>query len=280
MTFQTTPTLFASVKGVKLGYRRFGKLGGVPLIFLTHFRGSMDLIDPLLINTIAENREVILFDNAGVGHSEGAVQDTLEAMGSTVVDFLTSIGVSKVDILGFSLGGMIAQYIVVSHPRLVNKLILAGTQSSYTEGVVFGDPEIMEIAGGAVPSEEDMLKLFFYPSSTSRALGHAWFERTKERQVEGEQWRGFLDQAGAATQQAAIGKFAADSELFEKLKQVDTPVLVTNGKADIMTPTSNSYILLQQLRNAQLHLYPDAGHGHLYQVPEIYAKQIELFLGA
>jgi pimeloyl-ACP methyl ester carboxylesterase len=240
----------------------------------------MDLVDPLLINTIAENREVILFENAGVGHSEGTVQDTLEAACSTVVDFLTSIGVSKVDILGFSLGGMIAQYIVVSHACLVNKLILAGTQSSYTEGVIFGGPEIMEIAGGAAPSEEDMMKLFFYPSSTSRALGHAWFERTKERQVEGEQWRGFLNQAGAAKQQAAIGKFAADTELLEKLKQVDTPVLVTNGKADIMTPTSNSYILLQQLRNAQLHLYPDAGHGHLYQVPEIYAKQVELFLSA
>ncbi|OKP13466.1 hypothetical protein PENSUB_657 [Penicillium subrubescens] len=201
-------------------------------------------------------------------------------MGLTVVDFLTSIGVPKVDIIGFSLGGMVAQYIVVSHPHIVNKLILAGTQSSYTEGVVFGDPEIMKIAGGAVPSEEDMMKLFFYPSSTSRALGRAWFERTQERQVEGEQWRGFLDQAGAAKQQAAIGKFATDTELFEKLKQINTAVLVTNGKADIMTPTSNSYILLQQLRNAQLHLYPDAGHGHLYQVPEIYAKQIELFLGA
>lgn len=280
MSSQITPTLFTSVKGVKLAYRRFGKQGGIPVIFLTHFRGSMDLVDPLLINAIAENREVILFDNAGVGHSEGAVQDSLEEMGSTVVDFLASIGISKFDIIGFSLGGMIAQYIVVDHPRLVNKLILAGTQSSYTDGVVFGGTEVMEIAGGATPSEEDIMKLFFSPSSTSRELGHAWFERTKERQVEGEEWRGFLGQAGAAVQQAAIGKFAADTGLFEKLKQVDTPILVTNGKADVMTPTSNSYILLQQLRNAQLHLYPDSGHGHLYQVPEIYAKQIELFLGA
>ncbi|KAJ6094552.1 hypothetical protein N7467_002065 [Penicillium canescens] len=278
MSCQTTPTLFASVKGLKLAYRRFGKPGGVPLIFLTHFRGSMDLVDPLLINTIAENREVILFDYAGVGHSEGAVQDSLKEMGSTVVDFLASIAVSKVDILGFSLGGMIAQYIVVDYPHLVNKLILAGTQSSYIEGVIFGAPEIMEIAGGITPSEEDMMKLFFYQSSTSRELGHAWFERTKERQVESEEWRGFLGQAGTAVQQAAIGKFATDTGLFDKLKEIDIPVLVTNGNADIMTPTSNSFILQQQLRNAQLHIYPDSGHGHLYQEPESYAKQVELFL--
>jgi pimeloyl-ACP methyl ester carboxylesterase len=238
----------------------------------------MDVIDPLLINSIAQTREVILFDNAGVGHSEGTIPDSLQEMGSTAVKFLATIGVSKVDILGFSLGGMVAQYIAVDYPHVVNKLVLAGTQSSYTEGVVFGSPEIMEIAGGPTPTEEDMIKLFFYSSETSRALGHTWFERTKERQVIGEERREFVGQAGAAAQHAAIGKFAADTGLFERLKQIDTPVLVTNGNADIMTPTSNSFILQQQLRDAQLHIYPDSGHGHLYQVPESYAKQLEVFL--
>lgn len=277
-THQTAPTQFASVKGFKLAYRRFGKQVGVPLLFLTHFRGTMDLIDPLLANSIAQTREVILFDNAGCGHSEGTIQDTLQESGSTVVDFLAVISVPKVDILGFSLGGMIAQCIVVEHTQVLNKLILAGTQSSYTEGLVLGAPEVSEISGSVSPNEQDMMKLFFFPSETSKALGHAWWERTKERKVQGGEGKRFVNKAGGQAQQAAIGRFVSDAGFFERLQQVHIPVLVTNGTADIMTPTSNSNILQRKLRNAQLHIYPDSGHGHLYQIPESYAKQLELFL--
>ncbi|KAJ4982584.1 2-hydroxy-6-oxononadienedioate/2-hydroxy-6-oxononatrienedioate hydrolase [Stagonosporopsis vannaccii] len=279
MSAQTAPTQYAFVGNVKLAYRRFGKQHGIPLIFLTHFRGTMDLVDPLLANSIAKHREFILFDYAGCGHSEGAVDKTLQQSGLTVVNFLNTIGIAKVDILGFSLGGMVAQSIAVEHPQVVNKIILAGTQSSLTEGIVFADdPEVPEISAQKSPTEDDMMKLFFYPSESSRALGRGWWKRTQERNVDGEARSGLLNQAGGQVQQAAIGAFVSDAGFFERLKQIDIPILVTNGTNDIMTPTPNSYLLQKHLRNAELHIYPDSGHGHLYQIPISYSKQLELFL--
>ncbi|KAM3065061.1 hypothetical protein ACMFMF_011373 [Clarireedia jacksonii] len=262
---QTATTQFTDVKGTKLAYRTLGKQNDVPLLYLTHFRGTMDLVDPLLINSIAKSRKVILLDYAGCGESEGTIPATLDEVASTVVNFLAALNISKVDLLGFSMG------------EVLRKLILSGTQSTYTEGMVFGDPEIKEIAAGAPPNEEDMQKLFFFPSETSRSLGHDWWERVKERKVDIETKR-FVNEAGAEIQWAAIEKFFSDPGFFGRFKQVDIPILVTNGRADVMTPTSNSYIIANQLKNVELHIYPDSGHGHLYQIPETYAKQLELFL--
>jgi pimeloyl-ACP methyl ester carboxylesterase len=278
MLFQTVPTQFITVNDIKLGYRRLGKQGNIPLVFLTHFRGSMDLMDPLLANSIAQNRELILFDNTGCGHSGGVIPDTIQEAGSIAVAFLAAIDVHKADILGFSMGGLVAQSIAVDHPELINKLILSGTQSGYAEGSSSAPRSVFELAGGPSPSEEDMMELFFYPSETSRALGHAWWRRTQERNVAGEQPKYFVEQAGGQRQQSAITKFVSDFSFFPKLKDVEIPILITNGKNDIMTPTPNSYLMQQHLRNAELHLYPDSGHGHLYQEPEAYAKQLELFL--
>ncbi|KAH7063832.1 Alpha/Beta hydrolase protein [Paraphoma chrysanthemicola] len=278
MSAQTVPTKYASVKGIQLAYRRFGKASNFPLLYLTHFRGTMDLIDPLLLNSIAKNREVILLDSAGTGHSQGTIEPTFAETANTINDFLDAISVPKVDILGFSLGGMVAQVIAVAHPHILNKLVLAGTQSSYTQGLVFSSPEVFEVANGVSPSEDDMLKLFFYSSDSSRALGRAWWARLEERHVSGESRTLLVDQAGGGVQQAAIGQFVSDATFFDKLKEIKVPVLVTNGKDDIMTPTTNSFILQQQLQDVELHIFPDSGHGHLYQFPEKYAELLELFL--
>lgn len=278
MSAQTAPTKHVSVKGTQLAYRRFGNASSLPLLFLTHFRGTMDLIDPLLVNSIAKNREIILVDSAGTGHSQGTIEPTLVQTATTMKDFLEAISVPKVDILGFSLGGMVAQAMAVYHPHILNKLVLAGTQSSYTEGLVFSAPEVFELADGVSPPEDDMMKLFFFPSDTSRALGHAWWARLQERQVAGESRTSFVDQAGGRIQQAAISSFVSDATFFDKLKQISMPVLVTNGKDDIMTPTTNSFILQQHLHNVELHIFPDSGHGHLYQFPEAYAALLEMFL--
>lgn len=279
MSAQTTPTQYAVVKGTKIAYRRFGAPSTIPLLFLTHFRGTMDLIDPLLLDSIASSRTVIIFDNAGCGHSSGSIAPTIQEMGTVAVDFLSAVGVTKADILGYSMGGLIAQCIVLDNPQVVNKMVLAGTQSSYTEGFALPDAKAMELAGRADPNEEGMLDLFFYPTRTSRALGHAWWQRIQERNVEGEERTTFVNQAGGQVMSGAIMQFVSDPKLFEGLKQMEVPILITNGKNDIMTPTANSFLMQQNLKNAQLHLYPDSGHGHLYQMPEAYAKQLELFLG-
>ncbi|CAG5182295.1 uncharacterized protein ALTATR162_LOCUS10090 [Alternaria atra] len=279
MSALTAPTQYVSVQGNRLAYRRFGKPSTIPLLFLTHFRGTMDLIDPLLLNSIASSRTIIIFDNAGCGHSSGSIAPTIQEAGAIAVDFLNAIGVAKVDLLGFSMGGFIAQCILLDYPHVVNKVVLAGTQSTYTEGFTAPDAKVMELAGGAEPNEEDMMTLFFYPTKTSRALGHAWWQRTQERNVEGEGRTTFVDQAGGQVMNGAITQFVSDPGFFERLKQVDVPILVTNGKNDIMTPTANSFLMQQKLKNVELHIYPDSGHGHLYQVPEAYAKQLEVFLG-
>ena len=245
MSAQTVPTQYVSLNGTKIAYRRFGKPSALHLLFLTHFRGTMDLIDPLLLNSIAASRSLILLDNAGVGHSSGAIQPTIQEAGSTVVNFLDAIGVPKVDLLGFSMGGFTAQSIVVDYPHVVNKLVLAGTQSSYTEGFVAPDPAVMAEAGrDEHPTEEVMMDLFFYPSNTSRALGHAWWQRIKERHVSGEERTTFVDVAGGRVQNEAISKFVSDPNFFGKLEQVEKPILVTNGKRDVLTPTANSWLLL------------------------------------
>ncbi|KAF2008804.1 alpha/beta-hydrolase [Aaosphaeria arxii CBS 175.79] len=281
MSFQTIPTQYASVNGTKIAYRRLGKPANdnIPLLFLTHFRGTMDIIDPLLANTIAKSRELILFDSIGVGHSEGAIPSTLQSAGAITVAFLAAIGVPKVDLLGFSMGGLTAQVIAVEHPAVVRKLVLAGTQSSYSPGAVGAPREIFELASGPSPDEEVMLKLFFYPSETSRALGSAWWRRIQERDLSDEKRTMFVSQEGAQVQQEAITNFVSDATFWDKVKGLDVRVLITNGKDDVMTPTPNSWLMQQNFRNAQLYLYPDSGHGHLYQEPEAYARLLELFLG-
>lgn len=278
---QSAYTKFVSVNGTQLAYRRFGRPTKVPLLFITHFRGSMDVLDPLLINTIAHNREVILFDNSGIGHSEGTVPDSIQAMAAMTVEFLAAIEVPKADILGFSMGGMVAQYIAMEYPQVVNKLVLGGVRPGYGSGVVQTAPDAASGPGGGPddqPTEDYMLGIFFFPSETSRADGNQWWDRIFERQVKGEERKDFLVGAGVGAQLTAITNFASDPQLYDRLRDIDGPVLVTNGKDDILMGTANSFVLQQRLANAQLHLYPDSGHGHLFQVPLAYAKQLEFFL--
>lgn len=142
---QTSPTKFVSVNGTRLAYRRFGKPSNVPLLFITHFRGSMDVLDP-----IAQNREVILMDNSRIGHSEGTVPDSIQTMAATTVDFLSAIHVPKADTLGFSMGAMVAQSIAMDYPQVVNKLILAGVHPGYGPGVVQTEPDA---ASGTILSQ-------------------------------------------------------------------------------------------------------------------------------
>jgi pimeloyl-ACP methyl ester carboxylesterase len=281
-TLQTAVTNFVSVDGLMLAYRRFGEPSSLPLVYVNHLRGSMDTLDPLLFNSIAQSREIIVYDSTGIGHSEGSVQDSIWEMASVLVKLLAALGVSKADFIGFSMGGAVVQIIGFDYPQIANKLILAGTQSGIGEGVALPPREVLESAGAnndQPPTEDDMMNLFFYPSETSLALGHAWYQRIHERKVEGEERKGYLVGAGAQSQLAAIFKFSTDTSNFDRLADIKAPVLVTNGHTDIMSPTANSFVLQQRIANAQLHLYPDAGHGHLFQVPELYAKQLEHFLG-
>ncbi|EKG09532.1 Alpha/beta hydrolase fold-1 [Macrophomina phaseolina MS6] len=232
------------------------------------------------MNHIAQNREVILYDSIGVGHSEGAVPDSVEAMASVAINLLAAIGVPKADVFGFSMGGAIAQYIGMEYPDVVNKLVLSGTQPANGTGVQFPDTSIFEVAigNGSQPTLESMLTLFFEDTETSRALGRAWWNRLFERNVQGEKRAGFVEGPGINAQLTAISSFTTNPDYFRRLDEITASALVTNGANDIMAPTVDSYILHQRLPYAELHLYPDSGHGHPFQFPETYAKHLEVFL--
>ncbi|EOA85832.1 uncharacterized protein SETTUDRAFT_169605, partial [Exserohilum turcica Et28A] len=180
----------------------------------------MDLIDPLLLNSIASTRSVLIFDNAGCGHSAGTIQATIQEAGATIAAFLSAIGVPKVDVIGFSMGGFTAQVLALDYPQLVRKLVLAGTQSAYTDGFMPPDASIMKAASQPSPGEANMLDLFFYASESSRALGHAWWQRLSERAIPGEQRTLFVDEAGGQMQNAAIGKFVSDASFFARIQDI------------------------------------------------------------
>lgn len=279
-TLQTVETKFTTVDSLKLAYREYGKPSSFPLLYLNHLRGSTDTLDPLLFGAIAKNREVIVFNSFGIGHSEGTVPDSFKAMASTAAKFLAAINVNVADI-GFSMGGAVAQTLAWEHPKLVYKLILAGTQSGIGEAVALPPRGVLEGAGAnnnQPPTKEDILYLFFHLSESIRALGENWWKRIHEQKVEGEQRKAYLVGRGAQSQLAAIFSFTVDTANFGRLKDIRAPTLVTNGHNDIMSPTPNSFVLQQNIPNAQLIIYPDTGHGHLFQVPELYAKRLELFL--
>ena len=180
---ETTPTRFVHVQEVRLAYRRFGNPAGTPLILLQHFRGSMDNWDPALLNGLAKDRTVITFDNAGVGFSSGEVPDNVAAMTQYALDFLDALGLSQVDLLGFSLGGYIAQHLALSHPQLVLRLILAGTGPGKGEGTQDLNPTILD-AASLPPSRNGLLQLFFEPTETSQAAGAAFWDRLQTREGE------------------------------------------------------------------------------------------------
>lgn len=282
--FNMIPPSYVSVNNVSIAYRNLScpTNDGYPLVFLNHYRGTIDTIDPLFVSSVAATgRDFIALDSLGVGYSSGTVPDNVEDTADFVVDFLTALGVEKIDLLGFSLGGMVAQNVAENYPQLINKLILSGTHGGYTEGAEYASDEVITLAGQpGQPTEDIFLQSFFDPgSNASQRAGKEWWARI-HNDADTDSRDLFLDGPGVVAQYSALSTFMASPDNFEALKEITMPVLVTNGDEDIITPTVNSILMQRNISNAQLHLYPNAGHGHLYQYPETAAQEIDLFLRA
>ncbi len=274
-THVTTPTRFVEANGIRYAYRRFGAETGTPLVFLQHFRGGLDNWDPSVTDGLAKGRPVILFNNAGVASSSGETPDTIEAMGDHVATFVNALGLPQVDVLGFSIGGYVAQAFVLRHPHLVRRLVLVGTGPR--NGEPSTDERVPKVAGNPVPTLEDFLFLFFAPSETSQAAGKAFWERRHQRKDQDP----LSDAQTAQAQVAAMAEWREPrGERFEYLKTISQPTLVVNGSDDVMVPTVNSFILSQHLPNAQLIIYPDSGHGALFQYPATFVTHVLQFLTA
>jgi pimeloyl-ACP methyl ester carboxylesterase len=272
-THQTAPTQFVEANGIRFAFRRFGNQRGVPLVFSPHYRGTMDYWDPVVTDGLAKNREVILFNNAGISSSSGQVPTSVQEMAAHAIAFIKALGLTKVDALGFSIGGMIAQEIIAQARDLVRRLILVGTGP---RGADMSTSRIAEIFAGVYdPPEHLWLATHFSPSASSRAAGLAFLERKLAREDRDPE----LSEEAAAAQREAIGKYVAPAEsVLDYLKDIRQPTLVVNGSTDVMVPTVNSYILQQNLPNAQLILYPDANHGSFFQYPELFVSQADQFL--
>lgn len=274
----TAPTKFLEANGEKYAYRRFGQGPRRPLLFLQHFTGTLDNWDYAVTDPLASGREVILFDNAGIGRSSGEVPKTIAGMAEHVFAFLDGLGMDDCDVLGFSLGGMVALQMVQDRPSIFRRMILAGTAPRGGEEIMhlekpslgkhFQDPDLQ---GYAILS-----RIFFAPTKTSQDSGEAFVRRLLERTED-------LDPPSrpevAANQMAAFREWDQfNGERFAELKNIRIPTLIVNGVGDEMIPVSNSYRLVENLPNAVLHVYPDAGHGSLFQYHESFVRQTEAFL--
>src|SRR5712664_349452 len=276
-THQTAPTQFIEAKGIRFAYRRFGKAGGVPIVFNQHYAGTMDYWDPAVTDGLAKDREVILFDNAGVSGSSGEVPTTFEEMGANAIAFIKALGLQKVDVLGFSIGGYVAQEIALQAPELVRGLVLVGTGPRGGQNMATLTPEAQQIFGATyeVP-EEIWLKVHFTDSEASQAAGREFLKRflrrTENRDPE-------VSEKVAPAQIEAIGKWGVQRKgSYEYLKTILQPTLVVNGDNDVIIYSINSWILQQNIPNAQLIIYPDANHGSQYQYPERFVRHVSDFL--
>jgi pimeloyl-ACP methyl ester carboxylesterase len=273
----TAPTQFVKANGEKYAYRRFGQGPGRPILFLQHFTGTLDNWDYAVTDPLALRREVILFDNAGIGRSSGKVPQTIAGMAEHALAFADAMGLTEVDVLGFSLGGMVAQEIALERPSLVRRMLLVATAPEGGEDIMHLEkPELQQILNDPnLQGLQVLVKLFFTSSASSQAAGQAFVSRLAER----KDWEPV---SGPEVAQAQIEAFRAweriEGERFEKLRRITQPCLVVNGVFDNMIPVRNSYFLAEHLPNAMLLTYPDAGHGSLFQFHDSFVKQASLFL--
>jgi pimeloyl-ACP methyl ester carboxylesterase len=274
-THDNVPTQFVESRGIRFAYRRFGKVGGVPIVMNIHFRGTMDHWDPAVTDGLAQQREVILFDNAGIGASSGETPANVPAMATNAVDFIKALGVDKADILGYSIGGKVAQEIAVQAPDLVRKLILIGTGPRGADTAASKSAEIFSAIYD--PPEHLWIAAHFLPNPAGRAAGLRYLERKNRRQERSPE----VSEASAAAQLQAIIKSNEKTDgVLNYLAEIHQPVLVVDGSNDLIIPTVNGFTLQQHLPNAQLIIYPDSSHAPFYQYPNLFLKHAIIFLDA
>jgi pimeloyl-ACP methyl ester carboxylesterase len=277
----TTPNLHVeAADGVTYRYRRFGtpNQSELPLLCLVHFRATLDNWDPELVDRLAAQREVILVDLAGVGGSTGITPNTVEGMAHNAFAFLDAIQLHRYDLLGFSIGGFVAQEMTLFRPWQVRRLVLAGTAPRggrdihlYTAGA------IRDAAFDDAPTAKNLLTLFFEKSASSQAKGVDFLKRLGLRTAERDAPANLAVRDAQLTAISAWG--VRDDSRLQRLESIRQPVLVANGDNDEMVPTQNTYLLAEHLPNAKLSIYSDAGHGFLFQYPADFAAEVNAFLG-
>jgi pimeloyl-ACP methyl ester carboxylesterase len=269
-------TQYVEAEGVRYAYRRLGPenpADATPIVFLHRFRGTLDDWDPAFVDALAETRDVVLFSDAGIGSSTGEFADTIEAKARNAVSFIEALGLRKVDLLGFSMGGFSCQEIALTRPDLVRNLVLVGTAGG-------GNPEMDPPTDIVFPTalkpeyaHEDVRYLFFAEGRDEET--QAYMDRVA---VRNDREPIVPPEGIKALQNAAVTFITGETKHFDRLREIQHPALIVSGDQDNFFPVKNQWLLFRELPNAQLAVYPQAGHGPHQQHPKTVAAQIERFL--
>jgi pimeloyl-ACP methyl ester carboxylesterase len=268
-------TLFAEAAGVEFAYRRFGSPAELPLVMLQHFRGNLDNWDPALTDALAAEREVILVDYAGVGSSTGEPSHTIASTARQMIAFADALGLVEIDLLGFSIGGFVAQEIALVRPSLVRRLVLAATGPKGAPGMHGWRDDIAAAARGE-SKPENLLYIMFAHTEASQGKGMEFLGRFMERRKGRD--APTSDAARDAQYDAIVEWGIPDHAALQRLTGISSPTLVIQGDGDLMIPTKLSHLMAGLIPDARIRIYPDAAHGFLFQYPTEVAAEVNAFL--
>jgi pimeloyl-ACP methyl ester carboxylesterase len=273
--WKNVPTQFINAGGINFAYREYSQQnGGTPVIFLNHLAAVLDNWDPRIIDGIAAKHHVVVFDNRGVGASTGEPAKSIEQMADDAITFIQAKGFKKVDLFGFSMGGMISQEIVLKQPQLIRKMILSGTGPAGGTGIsTVGRVSNWDLVRGMTTRQDPKVYLFFTRTDNGKAAAKAFVQRINERTENRDKE---ITLSAYHAQLKALKKWG--SKKPADLSVIQQPVLVANGDHDRMVPTVNTYDLAKRLPNSSLIIYPDAGHGGIFQFHQDFVKQSLTFL--
>jgi pimeloyl-ACP methyl ester carboxylesterase len=272
--YKDAPTRTVDAGGVTYAYRELGPKGGIPVVFFVHLAATLDNWDPRIIDPIAKGRHVIAFDNRGVGASTGQVPDSVEAMADDAYTFITALGFDKVDLFTFSLGGMIAQALVVKHPELVRKLVLTGTGPKGGKDIdKVARTTYYDILRATLTRSDPKEFLFFNRNATGKPAARAFINRLEERTADRD---APMKVKAFQTQLKAIKKWGRSAP--DDLSTITQPTLIANGDNDRMVPSVLSEDLHRRIKDSQLIIYPDSGHGGIFQFHDKFAPVAVEFL--
>ena len=271
-TIETAVTEYIEVPGARLAYRRVGHRFARKLVLLQHFTGTMDAWDPAVVNALAEVSEVFVFDNAGVGSSSGSTPDNVEEMADFAERFISALGLGEVDLLGFSLGGFLAQVMSARRRVAIGRMVIAGSAP------LGGEEHLLQVVGDAFAKNapDVRLPLFFTPSDRSQAAGKAFVERTLARTTDRAPDKG--DAVSNPQAKSIIDWCARPDPDHQSLRSINTPTLIVHGSDDTMFPSDNAYTMFKNMPDATLILYADSGHGALFLQPETFVSHVKTFL--
>ncbi|MEQ4565273.1 alpha/beta hydrolase [Paenarthrobacter sp. CAP02] len=274
-SYLQVPAKTVTAGGVTYAYREMGPKGGVPVVFLIHLAGTMDNWDPRIIDPIAAKHHVITFSNRGVGASTGTVPDSIDGMADDAATFIEALGYQQVDLFGFSLGGMIAQSLVLKHPGLVRKLVLAGTGPAGGEGIqkIMGTT-YYDVLRGSLTRQDPKEFLFFNRNATGKPAARAFINRLKERTTNRE---APIKLSAFQTQLKAIRRWGLSPSA--DLGVITQPTLIANGDNDRMVPSVLSSDMHRRIPGSELVIYPDSGHGGIFQFHDRFVPVALEFLG-